>query len=83
MFKLIVAKDAQTQLRKIPSGYRRLIVISLRELKENLSLGEPLSRELTGYFKLRIGVYRAIYKVNQKDKIITIMDVDHRAKIYN
>ena len=83
MFELIVAKNARAQLRKIPFGYRRLIVISLRELTEDLSLGEPLSRELTGYFKLRIGFYRAIYLLNNKDETITVINIDHRAKVYN
>lgn len=82
MFKLIVAKDAQTQLRKIPFGYRRLIVISLRELTEDISLGKPLSRELTGQSVIKVGVYRAIYKIYPGDKIMKVFKVGHRAKVY-
>jgi mRNA interferase RelE/StbE len=42
--------------------------------------GEPLRRTLKGYWKLRVGDYRVIFKV-EGDKI-TILGIRHRRDIY-
>jgi len=34
-------------------------------------------------FKLRIGDYRALIKVNFEDKLLLVQVFDHRSKIYN
>jgi mRNA-degrading endonuclease RelE of RelBE toxin-antitoxin system len=38
--------------------------------------------ELTGKFSFRVGVYRIIYKVNKKDKVVDILTAGHRATVY-
>jgi len=43
---------------------------------------EPLVRELKGLFKLRVGGYRVIYSVSQKERLVTIHLVGHRKDIY-
>lgn len=43
---------------------------------------EALTAELKGLFKLRIGVYRAIYSVVRKKRLIIIHLVGHRRNIY-
>jgi len=48
---------------------------------ENVSL-ETLSGDLKSLFKLRVGSYRAIYSVNQPEKLISIHLVGHRKEIY-
>jgi len=56
--------------------------LALAEIKEEPFLGKPLARELTGKFSFRVGVYRIIYKVNKKDKVIDILTAGHRATVY-
>jgi mRNA interferase RelE/StbE len=43
--------------------------------------GEPLRRTLKGYWKLRVGDYRIVYKVTGKRVII--LRIGHRREIYN
>jgi len=43
---------------------------------------EPLTGELKGLFKLRIGSYRAIYSINYDKRLIIIHLIDHRKDIY-
>ena len=43
---------------------------------------EVLTGELRGLFKLRVGSYRVVYTVNQKDQLITIHLIGHRRDIY-
>jgi len=42
--------------------------------------GEPLRRTLKGYWKLRVGDYRVIYKIT--GKTVLILRIGHRSEIY-
>ena len=43
--------------------------------------GRPLQRTLKGYWKLRVGTYRIIYKIEQED--IIVLGIIHRDKVYS
>ena len=82
MYKLIIAPQAQRELKKIPKRYQYSIRLLLRELKENPSIGKKLRRELAGKFSIKVGVYRIIYKVNEENKIIYVSTAGHRSTVY-
>ncbi len=82
MFELIIASQAQRELRKIRKLYRDTLLTTLKEIKEDPFLGKPLSEELVGSFSARVGVFRILYKVNKKDKKVYIISVGHRSKVY-
>lgn len=82
MFKLVIAPQAQREIKKIPKRYQYSIRLLLRELKENPSIGKKLRRELTGKFSIKVAVYRIIYKVSEKDKIIYVPTAGHRSTVY-
>jgi mRNA interferase RelE/StbE len=42
--------------------------------------GEPLKRTLKGYWKLRVGDYRVVFKIVKND--VWILGVRHRKKVY-
>jgi mRNA interferase RelE/StbE len=42
--------------------------------------GEPLRRTLRGYWKLRVGDYRVVFKVEGDE--ITILGIRHRRDVY-
>ncbi len=76
--------EAETDLAKLDSAVRERIFKKIKWLAENFEniTPGPLSGELKGYFKLRIGDYRAIYSVNPKLKLILIHLIGHRREIY-
>jgi len=43
----------------------------------------PLSANLAGFFKLRVGDYRVIYSFDDDLKLITIHQIGHRREIYD
>lgn len=43
--------------------------------------GEPLRKTLKGYWKLRVGDYRVVYKITNND--VLILGIIHRKKVYN
>ena len=82
MYRIFISPEAKKGLKTIARLYRKGIAESIESLKKDPFLGKPLVRELTGKYSYKVGVYRIIYKVNKKDKIINILDAGHRAGIY-
>nr|WP_232023874.1 type II toxin-antitoxin system RelE/ParE family toxin [Microcystis viridis] len=41
----------------------------------------PLTREWSGFYKLRVGDYRVIYEFDRESRIIII--VGHRSEVYD
>ena len=83
MYRLIISPQAQKELKKIKKAHQLPIRLLIEEIREDPQLGKSLNRDLKGKFSYRLGVYRIIYKVNQKDGIINIISVGHRSKIYD
>ncbi len=83
MYRLVVSISARNQIKKLKQVYQQAIVSALEDIKEDPYLGKPLTRELSGRFSYRIGIYRIIYKVNFKEKIVLIITAGHRSVVYN
>ena len=60
------------------------ILTKIRWLSENFDNLTPelLTGEWRGLFKLRVGSYRVVYTVSQKDQLITVHLIGHRRDIY-
>jgi len=82
MFEVRISTKAEKQIKKIKKIYQAAILSALEELREDPYVGKPLSKDLTGRFSYKISVYRIIYKINQRDKVVNIISAGHRATIY-
>lgn len=82
MYRIIISPRARKDLKSIKKTYRRVVAEIIDELSESPLIGKPLTRELTGRYSYKIGVYRVIYKIS-RDKKIYIISAGHRATIYN
>jgi len=56
-----------------------------KAIKERLTTqpevyGKPLQRTLKGYWKLRVGGYRVVFKMSQND--VLILGIIHRKEVY-
>ena len=45
-------------------------------------VGKRLTRELSGYHSARRGAYRVIYRVDEAERIVHVVRIDHRADVY-
>lgn len=82
MYNLNISPRAQKRFKKFPKNYKKAVKEAIETIREEPFLGKPLSRELSGKFSYKVGTYRIIYKINQKDKFIEIITAGHRATIY-
>ncbi len=76
--------EAENDLAKLDRPIRRRIIDKIDWLRENFDLITPLplSGEFKEFYKLRVGNWRVIYKINWRKRIITICYIDRRDKIY-
>ena len=82
MYRLKLTTKAKRELKNI--SHRHKIVLSniFEDIKDDPFIGKPLGRELAGRFSYKVSVFRINYKVNKKDKIITILSAGHRGTVY-
>ena len=79
MFTLRLTARARRELKNISYRHRETISTVFSEIRDDPYIGKPLTRELTGKFFYKVSVYRIIYKVNKKDKIVVIITAGHRS----
>lgn len=77
-----ITKKASKELDRIPNSLAQKISVQLLALKQNPFPAN--SKKLTGEenYRIRIGVYRAIYTIDKKKKIIKILRIKHRKDVY-
>lgn len=71
-------KDLPKISEDIKQKIRRSIEVKLTSAPEEF--GEPLRRTLKGYWKLRVGDYRVIYKIT--GKTVLVLRIGHRREVY-
>ena len=86
MYKVILVRDAKifyescnvSDLKKINRavGYLK----STPRIHPNI---KPLKGTLSGMYRYRAGDLRIIYVIQDKNLIVTVLDIDHRGSIYS
>lgn len=76
--------EAVADLEKLTKSVCQRIVNKINWLAGNFDQikPQPLTAELSGFFKLRVGDYRVIYEFDPDQRIIFIDRVGHRSEIY-
>lgn len=73
-------RKAVKQFEKLDGVIKKRIVKELEVIRSDPKSGIPLTGDLLGYYKWRIGSYRIIYSFN--DETINILSIDHREGVY-
>jgi len=69
-------------IRHFPPDLKRSIKAAIRSLSADPNGGEPLIRELEGFWKYRVKRFRIVYSFDRRRKVIRIVAVGHRHRIY-
>jgi len=83
-YKAIWHEETLEDLKKLDRTTAKKIVAKVKNylIQDPVKLGTPLKGNLKGLYRYRIGVYRVIYVIDQPEKKIIILNVNHRRKIY-
>ncbi|MCL4265218.1 MAG: type II toxin-antitoxin system RelE/ParE family toxin [Anaerolineae bacterium] len=84
MFEIRLLDTAVQDLAKLDQAVARRIVSRLRWLGENMRQvrREPLTGNLTGFYKFRVGDYRIIYQILEAEQVIMVHQIGHRREVY-
>lgn len=83
-YSVIILPKAIDGLLRIDKPIAKRITNKLTWFSENVEVVElmPLHIKLSGLYKLKVGAYRVIYKLNQSEKVIIVHKIGHRRDIY-
>ena len=85
MFDIKIDKQAEHFLARCENEVFERIVEKLENLKQNAVPHD--AKRVLGYelptFRIRIGKFRALYRINYEEKRIIVVKIDKRDKVYD
>lgn len=82
MYEVRILPRAVKDIRRLPQGYSRLVSQQIDEL--GVEPRSHDSRKLRGRadYRVRVGVYRILYEIDDEEKSVTVYRVKHRREAY-
>lgn len=79
-----ITPEGEADLDDLDKNLQKRVIEKLKWLVENFDRVTPLplGGQWRGFFKLRIGDWRIIYEVENKNKEVIVHMIDRRDKIY-
>ena len=83
-FSLTYSEDFEEALRDLDKGASRPIAKKLDtvSLTGQLPKVEPLSGQLKGLHRIRVGSYRVLVEIDFENQIVLAVGLDHRGIVY-
>jgi mRNA interferase RelE/StbE len=83
MYEVRLMSPAEKFFKKLERSNQQRLMKKLSELENNPRIGIPLTGNLAGLWKLRIGDYRAIYQIKDNELLVLVLRLGHRKNIYD
>ena len=81
-FSIRIKESAAKELRRVSKPDRARIVAAIDRLSETPHLGTSLKGDLRGLRRIRVGDYRILYEVRDKELVVLVVRVAHRGDAY-
>lgn len=82
-WRLNVSGRAERQLSSLPEKAAAAVLETLAAIAEDpRRIGKPLRFELEGLWSARRGSYRAIYRIDARRRLVTVVAIGHRTDVY-
>ena len=83
MYKIIITKDVYKQIANLPSDMADKIALTINKLEENpRPAGVKKLKSYNNYYRIRLGVYRIVYSIEDRILVIRVIRVAHRKQVY-
>ncbi len=78
-------ESASKEILALDGNIKKIIKKAIEDklMNDPLKFGSPLRRNLTGFFKLRVGNYRVIYQIKKNEVIVLVVAIGHRRQVYD
>lgn len=81
-FRLLYLPGAARDIRELPAAVAERARRGLERLAENPRLGKPLQGELRPFWSYRVGDYRVVYEIRDRELIVLVVMLGHRREVY-
>jgi len=83
-YEIRYVAQAVEDLQQLPARITRQVLNKIERLAENATIVSHHAMKGTwaGYFRIRVGDYRVIYRLDHERRMITIERIGHRGKVY-
>jgi mRNA interferase RelE/StbE len=82
-YRAVFAKSFKKEFGKLPKNIQERVLETLEKIVENPHSGTMLQGKLSGLRRCRLGKYRIIYLIEEKESSIVFLDVGLRKSIYD
>jgi mRNA interferase RelE/StbE len=84
-FSLTFSEVAEEDLKRLDKSVAARILKKLEWLAENAETVHhvPVTGEWSGFYRLRVGDYRALYGLDRPARLIAVEAIGHRREIYD
>ncbi|GHU10642.1 plasmid stabilization system [Alphaproteobacteria bacterium] len=83
-YRIEYLEEVFVQLSKIPKNIRNAIMSAIDgRLTTDPHRFKPLAHNLKGFYRMRVGNYRVIYRIRNKEVEVLIVKIDSRGKVYD
>jgi mRNA interferase RelE/StbE len=85
-WKIVLTETVEKQMDALDRAVRRRVLAFLQErlagLPDPRLIGEPLTGPRKGHWRYRIGDYRLICKIIDKELVVLVLEAGHRREVY-
>lgn len=81
-YKLIFSRSFTKQFDRLPKASKEQILKGLEKASSDPYAGTRLQGKLAGLWRWRMGKYRVIYQIDEKEGNLVFVDVGLRKTIY-
>ena len=84
LYRIEVSGAARRGLQRLPSKAATAIIefITGPLARNPARLRKPLSNELDAYRSARRGDYRVVIRIEETERVVLVVRIDHRADVY-
>lgn len=82
MYEVRLLRRAIKDIKRLPKNYTALIGRHIASLGENPRPSDAKKLQGRKDYSLRVGIYRVLYDIDEKLRIVTIYRVKHRREAY-
>lgn len=82
-YKIFIERRAEKEFEETPKEIQKKLTSIIVKLKDNPR--PPNVRKISGsedYYRIRVGDYRIVYEIKDKEKRINIFRIRHRKEAY-
>jgi mRNA interferase RelE/StbE len=81
-YSVLILRRAQKELSELPTENFRRVRDTIRNLSRNPRPRGSLKLINREGWRVRVGVYRIIYDIDDQNQVVTVLHIGHRRDVY-